>query len=59
MRILAPEHSVYLDDLFLPFQCVQIMDGSDKVLFRRKFIVRMSPIPIGEYTKLPAGNELL
>ena len=59
MRVLSAEDGMYFDNLFLPFQCFEVMDGGNQVLFRCQFVGRVPPIPVGEDAQLTAGDELL
>ena len=59
MRVLSAEDGMYFDNLFLPFQCFEVMDGGNQVLLRRQFVGRVPPIPVGEDAQLTAGDELL
>ena len=59
MRVFTTEYGMYFDDFLLPFQCIQVMDGCDQVLFRRQFIGRMAPIAVGKDAELPTGYEFL
>ena len=59
MRVLSAEDGMYFDNLFLPFQCFEVMDGGNQVLLRCQFVGRVPPIPVGEDAQLTAGDELL
>ena len=59
MRVLSAENGMYFDDLFLPFQCFEVMYCGDQVLLRCQLVGRMSPVAVGEYTQLATGNEFL
>ncbi len=57
MRVLAAEDGVYLHNLLLPFQRLQIVRYPDEVDFGRQFIGRVPPVAVGENAKLTAFHK--
>src|SRR5210317_511816 len=59
VRILSTEDGVHLYDFLLPFKGLKVMRNGQEIYLSRKLHLAVSPVSVGENTKLTAFHELL